>query len=149
VVRVPGSVAVLADIGHASYHVGDEAIAHGAVHQLRQRGVEGILLLSKDPAATLRRFGPHARAVRMPDFPWHPVACQRHWADLRAVVTGIPTGLPETQGADIRAVVDALRDVDALLIAGGGNLNSTWRWLLYERAAVAHIAATLGKPVVI
>lgn len=137
-------VAILTDIGEAAYHVGDEAIAHGAIHQLHQRGVSDLLLLTRDPAGTRRRFGDVATA-RTLDLPWHPVSCRCELHAVRAFMAGHTVAPPD----GVPALAATLRDVDALLIAGGGNLNSTWRWLLYERAAVALIAATLGKPVVI
>ncbi|WAP51750.1 polysaccharide pyruvyl transferase family protein [Arthrobacter sp. ATA002] len=42
-----------------------------------------------------------------------------------------------------------LSECDGVLVAGGGNLNSRYGWLLYERAAVVAVARALGKPVVI
>ena len=48
-----------------------------------------------------------------------------------------------------RAVVDAVAGADGVLIAGGGNLASTWPLHVYERAALAGIAARLGRPLVV
>lgn len=44
---------------------------------------------------------------------------------------------------------DAVQSADAVLIGGGGNLNSTYGWLLCERASVAAMAASLDRPLVV
>ena len=49
----------------------------------------------------------------------------------------------------MRTIIDWARAVataDAVLISGGGNLNSRFGWLLYERAAVALVAEYTGVP---
>lgn len=49
----------------------------------------------------------------------------------------------------VRAIIDWARAVataDAVVISGGGNLNSRFGWLLYERAAVALVAEYAGVP---
>ena len=57
----------------------------------------------------------------------------------------------DTLAADdsARAVVAAVAAADGVLIAGGGNLASTWPLHVYERAALAGIAARLGRPLVV
>ena len=47
------------------------------------------------------------------------------------------------------ALISALKECDGVVIAGGGNLNSRFGWLLHERAAVVAIARSLNKPVVV
>ncbi|GGG47797.1 hypothetical protein GCM10011374_07760 [Kocuria dechangensis] len=140
-------VAVLNDIGQPVYHVGDEAMAHAAVAQLRQRGVEDVLLLTRDEAHTRARFGEGVSTARAPEFPWAPEDRERYLREIKAVVAGDAGALPEDDQA--HALIETLRTVDALLVAGGGNLNSAYGWLLHERAAVVHIASALGKPVVV
>lgn len=49
----------------------------------------------------------------------------------------------------VHTIIDWVRAVataDAALISGGGNLNSRFGWLLYERAAVALVAEYAGVP---
>lgn len=134
------------DIGQPVYHVGDEAMAHAAVYQLGLRGITDVLLLSRHPEHTIRHFsGVHTTESLA--FPWEPVDRERYLGELKAVVAGDHSALPP--GHIIFDLLRELSDVDALLIAGGGNLNSTYGWLLYERAAVAHIFAASGKPVVV
>ena len=42
---------------------------------------------------------------------------------------------------------DAIATMDALVVSGGGNLNSRYGWLLYERAAAVRAAEHAGVPV--
>ena len=41
---------------------------------------------------------------------------------------------------------DAIAAMDAVVVSGGGNLNSRYGWLLYERASVALVAEYAGVP---
>ena len=41
---------------------------------------------------------------------------------------------------------DAIAAMDAVVVSGGGNLNSRFGWLLYERASVALVAEYAGVP---
>ncbi len=139
-------VAVLCDIGQESYHVGDEAIAHGTVRQLTARGID-VVLLTRDVEDTRRRFGEHLACVRTLFFPWLPIDRQRYLGEIKDVCAGRHDALPAHD--QVFGLIEALRGVDAVLIGGGGNLNSTFGWLLYERAAVAWIARSLDKPVMV
>lgn len=140
-------VAIQGDIGQPIYHVGDEAMTHAAVAQFAQRGVTDVLLLTRDVAHTRRYFGAGTDAARTLVFPWEPADRERYLAEIKAVMAGERRALPADD--QVFAVIEAIRGVDALFIAGGGNLNSRYGWLLYERAAMAHIAIALGKQVVI
>lgn len=42
---------------------------------------------------------------------------------------------------------DSIATMDAVVVSGGGNLNSRYGWLLYERAAAVRAAAHAGVPV--
>lgn len=42
---------------------------------------------------------------------------------------------------------DAIASMDAVVVSGGGNLNSRYGWLLYERAAAVRAAEHAGVPV--
>lgn len=42
---------------------------------------------------------------------------------------------------------DAIATIDAVVVSGGGNLNSRYGWLLYERAAAVRAAEHAGVPV--
>jgi colanic acid/amylovoran biosynthesis protein len=136
-------IAVLADLGQDVYHAGDEAMGHAAADELRSRGLQ-VVLLSRDPAQTERLFGSPAAAT-LP-FPWPPAQRESYLRDIRAHLAGTSELPPEDPA---RSLIDVLSECDGLLIAGGGNLNSRYGWLLYERAAAVAIARELGKPVVV
>ncbi|WP_342372361.1 S-layer homology domain-containing protein [Propioniciclava soli] len=140
-------VAIQGDIGQPVYHVGDEAMVHGALDKLGARGVTDVVLLTRDLDHTRRHFGPGVDVARTLVFPWPPVDRERYLAEIKAVMAGQPDVLPAHD--QVFGVIETLRGVDALFIAGGGNMNSRYGWLLYERAAMAHIAVALGKQVVI
>jgi len=141
-------VAVLVDLGRPAYHVGDEAIGHGEVLQLRSRGIDDIDLLTNDVTDTRRHFGPGITAVPTARFPGPPpVDRENHFRAFKQVLAGDRSALPA--GDPIFALMDRLQQSDAVIIGGGGNLNSRYGWLLYERAAVAAVARHLGKPYVV
>lgn len=139
-------VAILNDIGQANYHVGDEAMGHAAVAALQARGVTDLVVLTRDAAQTLTYFESVETVPALP-FPWPPAQRERRLAQIDRVLAGETGVLPDSDL--VFALIETLRGVDAVLIAGGGNMNSGFGWLLYERAAVARIARSAGKPVVI
>ena len=136
-------IAVLADLGQDVYHAGDEAMGHAAADELRSRGLE-VLLLSRNPEQTEQLFGCPAAAT-LP-FPWPPAEREAYLQQIRSHLEG-SAELPAEDPA--RALIRVLSECDGVLVAGGGNLNSRYGWLLYERAAVVAVARALGKPVVI
>ncbi|HZK05357.1 MAG TPA: polysaccharide pyruvyl transferase family protein [Actinomycetaceae bacterium] len=139
-------VAIEVDIGQSAYHVGDEAIAHGAVYQLGRRGITDIVLLTRDPEQT-RSLHPETDVAHTLRFPWSPADRERYLNEIKRVMAGERSALPADD--QVFGVIETIRGVDALFIAGGGNMNSRYGWLLYERAALAHIAVALGKQIVI
>lgn len=138
--------ALLVDVGQIDYHVGDEAMGHAAVAALRARGIQEPVMLTRDPQHTAARF---ESVVPVPTlrFPWPPEDRARYLGEIREVLDGRTDALPPED--QVFALIEALRGVDALLIGGGGNMNSRYGWLLSERAAVVEIARSLGLPVVI
>lgn len=122
-------------------------MAHAAVQQLSQRGLTDLVLLTRDRELTRSSFGQGVDTALTWPFPWPPAEREAELARLRAYLSGDRDALEP--GHPGRRLVETLRTVDAVLIAGGGNLNSTYGWLLYERAAVVRIAGALGKQVVI
>lgn len=138
-------VAILGDIGQHVYHVGDDAMTHAAVDELDARGINNVVLLSRNVEDTTARFGTEAAPTI--EFPWPYADYQQYLTDIRSFLAGEPHGLaPDDQ---VHRLIDTLSGCDAVLIAGGGNMNSVYGWLLYERAAVAEIAHHLGKTVVV
>jgi polysaccharide pyruvyl transferase WcaK-like protein len=138
-------IVVLADIGQPIYHVGDEAMAHAAVPELAARGVVDVVLLTRDVEDSRRRFS--TDAVSTVPFPPPPLEREEYLRDITKALSGDSDALPA--GDPAWDVFRAVESSDGVLIAGGGNLNSAYGWLLYERAAVGRIAAHYGKPLVV
>lgn len=138
-------VALLCDVDQTTYHVGDEAICEASAAALRDRGAE-VVRISRGEA-----FGPDGQ--RDPDapislrFPWPLELRDAYLQEIRALVDGDTGVLPPHDRA--HALMAALADVDAVVLGGGGNLNSRYGWLLDERLATALMAHRHGKPVVL
>jgi len=138
--RPPRRVVVLADLnGDDAHHVGDEAMTEATVAWLRSLAPGGdleVTVSSSDPEATARRLGCAAA-------PWVGFAgcsddADRHALALRAAA----------HPGDHR-LLDAVANADALVVAGGGNLNSMWPEHVYERVVAARVARRVGIPVVV
>ena len=138
-------VALLCDIDQAIYHVGDEAIFASSAAQLQARGVDVV------PISRRQKYGPGGQApdeaIRALEFPWPPQDRQRYLAEIRAVIAGDRDALPVDD--KVFEIIEELHGVDALVIGGGGALNSRLGWLLYERLATALIVSEQGKPVIL
>lgn len=138
-------IAILGDVGQPVYHVGDEAMTHAAVAELRRRGMGDLLVLSRNPNESRQAFG--TDSARTLAFPWPPDQRADYFSRVVRAADGDTSVLPEQD--QVWDLIAALRGCDALLIAGGGNMNSLYGWLLYERAAVAAVARILGLKVAI
>lgn len=146
-------VAVIADIGRQPFHVGDEAIGQAAADALRHRGLEPVLI-SHDPETTRSMYADVdvVPAIEIPDS-W------RKRSELLARASAVePSDARQPQGADpvgadqadsLRAGLTLLATVDALLVAGGGNLSSAYGPLLYERLVMLRLAQRLGLATVV
>ncbi|TGO03832.1 Pyruvyl-transferase [Serinibacter arcticus] len=135
-----GDVGVIDDM----IHIGDEAMFEAAGDELTARGavVTGI---SSVPQETTARYG--MPAVGRIGFD----GLGREAAEARlAAVWEIAAGRPALAAEDpALAVVDAVAAADGVVVAGGGNLASTWPLHVYERAALGGIAARTGTPLVV
>ena len=103
-------------------------------------------------------------------FPWAPAERELTLAALECVLTELHAdrerpsvtelvALPQVQALPevlhplaqtVERMVefaDAIATMDALVVSGGGNLNSRYGWLLYERAATVRAAEHAGVPV--
>ncbi|MDQ0734081.1 polysaccharide pyruvyl transferase family protein [Arthrobacter agilis] len=156
VVRCPGKppgwarmgdvkVAVLGDVGQSIYHVGDEAMTHAAIDELRGRGIDDIVVLTRNVQVSGRAF--ESEAVPTLTFPWPPRERSDFLRRVLAVAQDDRNAHAETDA--ILDFIEHLRQCDALLVAGGGNMNSLYGWLLYERVAAVRIARALGLRVVV
>ena len=141
------------DVGHSARYIGaavnHEAVIHEAAHH--EAGA---------PYAYLPFFL----------FPWAPaereltlaalecVLAQLHADRERPSVTEL-VALPQVQALPevlhplaqtverLVEFADAIATMDAVVVSGGGNLNSRYGWLLYERAAAVRAAEYAGVPV--
>src|SRR5690606_18271227 len=127
-------IAVLADIGQPVYHVGDEAIGLASANALRERGVEPVIL-AREPQLLEAVYDGTDRVATV-TVPWGVRERIALFDDVRA---GRARNRP-----DVAALRKVLATCDGLHLAGGGNLNSRYGWLLTERAIVAEIARDLG-----
>lgn len=135
-----GDIGVVDDM----MHIGDEAMFQALSDELGARGAE-IVAVSSAPAESAARY--RAGAVGRIRFD----GLDRDAAERRlaAVVAGVdaPSVLPVDDPA--REVIAAVAAADGVVIAGAGNLASTWPLHVYERAALGRIAERLGKPLAI
>lgn len=98
-------------------------------------------VVSRDPAWTATRYG--VDAVASLGFPRDPSA----GAERRAMLERLLADATGRMRGD--ATIDAVVRADGLVVSGGGNLSSTWPDLLYQRAALIHLARIFGKPAVV
>ncbi|WP_338748494.1 polysaccharide pyruvyl transferase family protein [Janibacter alittae] len=133
-------VVVIGDVSWAGqYHLGDEAMTEAAIDQLKRHGAD-ITLVAGDPELsaeyyqvdTIRRLGfrnvPRPKKITL-------------LSTLESALSGEAT-VPKAMAP----AVDAVRRADALVIAGGGNLNSTGEHHLFERLALTRIAEFFDVP---
>ncbi|MBM7052109.1 MULTISPECIES: polysaccharide pyruvyl transferase family protein [unclassified Rothia (in: high G+C Gram-positive bacteria)] len=140
-------ILVLSDMGQQTYHVGDEAMGIAAADEMISRGHE-VVFLTRSTEHSQRFVGAGDYHPTLP-FPWPPADRERYLADLIRFVEGERDfTFPETE-ADYTRFVEGVAEADAVLLAGGGNMNSRYGWLLYERVALLSVAHHLGKPVVV
>lgn len=138
-------VALLCDVDQRVYHVGDEAIGAAGARALGERGLD-VVMISRG-----EKHGPEGVApeesIRALTFPWPEPDRARYLDEIERVLAGERDALPPED--KLHAIIEELRAVDALVIGGGGSLNSRYGWLLSERVGTALVASALGKPVVL
>lgn len=135
------SVVVIGDIGvlEGMIHIGDEAMFAQLVAELRERGLREVIGMSANPEDSARRYG--IRAIARIGFE----GTREQMAErMQRVLEG---ALPADDPA--HAVADAVRSSTGVVIAGGGNLASTWPLHVYERATLAALARAAGVPLVV
>ena len=129
-------VIVIGDIsGGGNYHLGDEAMSEVAVQQLQQRGAE-VTIIADRPEISAPLYG--VTAVRRFEL-WREKTREKKLARMELIMRAVrgEAELPES----VRETTAVVRAADAIVIAGGGNLNShmTENHLL-ERLLLARIA---------
>lgn len=135
-----GDVGVIDDM----MHIGDEAMFQAAADELRARGIE-VVAVSSVPAESAARYAAEA----VPRIRFDGLGRADSEARLAAVLAAADASASLADDDPALAVIAAVAGSDGVVIAGGGNLASTWPLHVYERAALAGAAARLGKPVVV
>ncbi|MCW2289851.1 polysaccharide pyruvyl transferase family protein [Leucobacter luti] len=134
-------IVVVGDLSHRGrYHLGDEAMSEVALEQLTRRGYS-VTFIAGDPAVCAAQYGVPA----VGRFGFSAISDRADKvARLEQLVAGVRGAceVPE----DARHTIAALRSADAILIAGGGNLNSIGEHHLFERLALTRIARQLEIP---
>jgi len=139
-------IVVLGDVGvvDGKMHIGDEAMFEVLLDELRRRGSATFVALSAAPGETAARYG--VTAIPRIGFPPDRAAAQLRYAAVLACLDG---GHALPQDDPVWGVLDAVAESDAVAIAGGGNLASTWPSHVFERAALSAIAVAHSRPVVV
>jgi polysaccharide pyruvyl transferase WcaK-like protein len=136
-----GDVGVVNDV----IHIGDEAMFEALVTELRSRGIDEIVGISSNPAETANRYG-----ISSIDRIFRP-AGRPELRERMTRVLAAASGTESALDADDRAwsVIRGIGDSDGVVIAGGGNLASTWPMHIVERATIGELARRAGVPLVI
>ncbi|MHA3724028.1 polysaccharide pyruvyl transferase family protein [Leucobacter sp. HY1910] len=138
-------VIVIGDIsGGGNYHLGDEAMSEVAVQQLQQRGAE-VTIIADRPEISAPLYG--VPAVRRFEL-WREKTREKKLARMDLIMRAVRGEAELPDG--VRETTAAVRAADAIVVAGGGNLNShmTENHLL-ERLLLARIAGHDGIPLYI
>ena len=135
-----GDIGVVDDM----MHIGDEAMFEALSDELRARGAD-IVAVSSAPEESAARY--RAGAVGRIGFD----GLDRDAAErrLQAVIAAVDAPVELPAGDPAHEVIAAVAAADGVVIAGAGNLASTWPLHVYERAALGRIAERLGTPLVI
>ena len=169
-------VLVIGDIGQHTYHVGDEAMTIASAQALSEGGA-AVTLMTRDVGHSARYIGAAAHEAGAPYeylpfllFPWAPAERELTLAALESVLAELHADRERPSTAELVALpqvqalpevlhpleqtvermvefADSIAAMDAVVISGGGNLNSRYGWLLYERAAAVRAAEHAGVPV--
>lgn len=140
------------DVGHSARYIGaavnHEAVIHEAAHHEAGAPYEYLPFL-------LFPWAPAERELTLAAL--ECILAQLH-ADRERPSTSELVALPQVQALPevlhplaqtVERMVefaDAIAAMDAVVVSGGGNLNSRFGWLLYERASVALVAEYAGVP---
>ena len=169
-------VLVIGDIGQHTYHVGDEAMTIASAQALSEGGA-AVTLMTRDVGHSARYIGAAAHEAGAPYeylpfflFPWAPAERELTLAALESILVELHANRERPSTAELVALpqvqalpevlhpleqtvermvefADSIATMDAVVISGGGNLNSRYGWLLYERAAAVRAAEHAGVPV--
>ncbi|HEY6531181.1 MAG TPA: polysaccharide pyruvyl transferase family protein, partial [Acidimicrobiales bacterium] len=143
-------IVLMGDLGDPTgYHAGDEAMAEAAVRELAARTDLTVTAVSGNPVDTRARYGWDA----VPRFGFAdvvPAVDRARDARLRAILDGAGGDSGALDSDDPAwKIIQAVAAADAVLVTGGGNLNSSWPEHVYERAALTGVAAALSRLLVV
>ena len=140
-----GDIGVMDDV----IHIGDEAMFHEMLVQLRARGVTEIVAVSSTPKESSARYG--VTGIHRIGFFTDPERDRSVAEDRMDRVLRTAAGETNLLQGDDSAltVIAAIQNSDAVAIAGGGNLASTWPTHIFERATIGALARLFGKPLVV
>lgn len=136
---------MIGDIGWSRfYHLGDEAMTEFALDALRARADVEITLIAGEPEYAAKMYGVDA-VSRIGFKRDRPPNITRMRTILDYAESGGEKGGLAADDPAIR-VIETVRNSDAVLIAGGGNLNSMFAQHIFERATLAKLARIFDKP---
>ncbi|PRY69989.1 polysaccharide pyruvyl transferase WcaK-like protein [Glaciihabitans tibetensis] len=140
-----GDIGVTDDI----VHIGDEAMFHEMTQQLRRRGVQEIVAISSNPKESSARYG--VTGIHRVGYFTDAARSRSVAEDRMSRVLRTAAGEKNLLEADDTAltIIAAIEHCDAVAIAGGGNLASTWPTHIFERATIGALARHFDKPLVI
>lgn len=139
-------IVAIGDIGvvDGMVHIGDEAMFETMVAAMRHRGIGEVVGISANPTESAARYG--IRAIAPVGFGRDRAANARRMSAVLSTTDGgarLPADDPAAE------VIAAIAASDGVVVAGGGNMASTWPQHIIERATLGAIAARLGKPFVV
>lgn len=170
-------VLVIGDIGQHTYHVGDEAMTIASAEALSEGGAAVTLMTRDVGhsaryigAAVNHEAGAPYEYLPFLLFPWAPAERELTLAAFECVLTELHADREHPSTAELSVLpqvqalpevlhpleqtvermvdfADSIATMDAVVVSGGGNLNSRYGWLLYERAAAVCAAEHAGVPV--
>lgn len=133
-------VVVIGDVSRAGqYHVGDEAMTEVAIAQLKRHGAD-VTLVAGDPDLSAEFYG--VRTV--PRLGFLTVPTPRKKKMLATLTSALSGEAAHPKG--MQPAIEAVAGADAVVIAGGGNLNSLGEHAIFERLALARMAASFDVP---
>ena len=145
--------------------------------QALSEGGAAVTLMTRDVGHSARYIGAAAHEAGAPYeylpfflFPWAPAERELTLAALECILVELHADRERPSTAELVALpqvqalpevlhpleqtvermvefADSIAAMDAVVISGGGNLNSRYGWLLYERAAAVRAAEHAGVPV--
>ena len=148
-------IVVVGDIGQPVYHVGDEAMTIASARFYAEHGHSPVLT-TRDVQHSMRYISGDYEYIPTLTVPHEPAEREQLFGFIeRFLEHHIKEELPEWAGhwgitwERIDEFINAISSCDGVHISGGGNLNSRYGWLLYERAIIALIARHRGIPLVV